>query len=259
MASWSRSVARVIGRAPRWCGRARPRGSGHCSRGAAGPRYPPCMPSDAATRTPATPGPTAAPTTRRAAARSGPSPRSRPDRRPRRPDARRGPGPGAATRARARTCPAGSRWSRAGRPPTPPAGSAGSGRDASLIAAVGRDAAGRALVDAIRADGVTAARLARRRAPGPAGSASSSSPAASAASWPTAAPPTCSPRATSEPPGSPAPTRSTCRSTRCSASRSGLAGRRAIELARGARRGGQRRPRVDRAAAGRRPARGARH
>ena len=58
-------------------------------------------------------------------------------------------------------------------------------------------------------------------APGPAGSASSSSPAASAASWPTAAPPTCSRRPTCEPPGSPAPMRSTCRSTRCSASRSG--------------------------------------
>ena len=56
-----------------------------------------------------------------------------------------------------------------------------------------------------------------------------------------------------------APTRSTCRPTRCSASRSGSPGRRAVELARARRARRQRRPRLDRAAArrtaGGRPAR----
>ena len=94
------------------------------------------------------------------------------------------------------------------------------GAQTSLIAAVGRDAAGRALVDAIRTRPRHRPRLARGRGPDRAGSGSSSSPAASAASWPTAAPPTCSRRATSGRPGSSARTRSTCRPTRCSASRS---------------------------------------
>ena len=143
-----------------------------------------------------------------------------PDRRPRRPDARR--------RARARpgrsrpgpTSPAGSRWSRAARQRTRPAGSAGSGRETTLISAVGRDAAGRALVDAVRADGVTprvrrvaGARTGRigvfvapggeRRFVADRGAADLLRPARS------------------PPAGSGAPTRSTCRPTRCSASRSG--------------------------------------
>ena len=72
----------------------------------------------------------------------------------------------------------------------PRAGSAGSGRRARLIAAVGRDAAGRALVEASCAR--TASRHGSRASPGrgPAGSASWSRRTASAASSRTAARPT---------------------------------------------------------------------
>ena len=55
--------------------------------------------------------------------------------------------------------------SRVARRRTPPAGSARLGARSSLIAAVGRDATGRALVEALRADGVVAPRLAGRRRP----------------------------------------------------------------------------------------------
>ena len=85
------------------------------------------------------------------------------DRRPRRPDARCRPRAGTGRSRRAPTSPAGSRWSRAARRRPPPAGSAGSGAQTTLIAAVGRDAAGRALVEAVRGRRGHAAGAPRRR------------------------------------------------------------------------------------------------
>ena len=81
--------------------------------------------------------------------------RSRTDRRPRRPDARRGPRAGRARWSPGRTCPAASRWSRAARRPTRLAGSAGSGRGRASSRRSVATRPGRALVEALRTDGVT--------------------------------------------------------------------------------------------------------
>ena len=158
MASWSRSVARVIGRAP----------SLLVGRGLAGPaivvaaRLSSVHALRAATRATPPSGPTDAPRAP-APGRCRPSRRTGAVRRARRPDARRRPGPGASARVRdGRARPGDTRPGRVGRQRRP-AGSAVSGRGTSLIAAVGRDAAGRALVEAIRSDGVTPRVVARRR------------------------------------------------------------------------------------------------
>ena len=205
----------------------------------------------------------------RASDRHGPTVRGRPRRAPRRPaasaaDRRPGRPHARCRRSRRRgrssagpTSPAGSRWSPAGRRRRPRAGWAGSGRARRLIASVGRDAAGRALVEALRADKVTPrvtrvagartgrigvlvapgrrAQLRRRPRRGrrpPAGDLQ--------ADWFAAPTPVHLPVYSLI--GQPL----------------GDAGRRAIELARGRGRARQPRPRVDRAAARRRPARGAR-
>ena len=95
-------------------------------------------------------------------------------------------------RVRAPTCRDAWRSSRAARRPTRPAGSAGSGRGRRSSRRSVATRPGRALVEAVRSDGVTARVVARRRRADRPDRGRWSRPAASAASSPTAARRTCS-------------------------------------------------------------------
>ena len=247
MASWSRSVATVIGRAPIGRGAGGPLAPrlGHCSDAR---RYPP---GDAAHRDPAAPA-------RLPGATVATAP----------------PAPAAPTRRAPRIvvlgdlmldvvlAPSGAlevgtdvpgprrAASRAARRRTPRAGSAGSGARSTPHhggrARRRRPGAGR---------GASAPTASRRgscasRAPGPAGSACSSRPAASAPSWPTAAPPTGSRPDDLQAAWFDGADALHLPVYSLLGEPLGQAGRRAIELARAAGRARQRRPRVDRAAAG---------
>ena len=216
MARRSRSAAQGHRAGSVVAARTRLAGAGHCS---GRPRYPPGMPSAAA-------GPRPVPTARPGAA-SPPA-----DGRPRRASSSLGDlmldvvlAPARRSMDRAPTCPAAWRCARVARPRTPPAGSAGSGARTTLIAAVGRDRCrpGARRGDPRRRGQPRVVRVAGQ--PGPAGSASSSRRAASARFVADrGAADELRPERSARGLVRAVPTRSTCRPTRCSASRSGWPG-----------------------------------